>query len=318
MTTIYRLENPLGLLFLLIPIFVIIIFFLNKKIFKRGASISGVSDITSKKPSFKIIGYNFSIILLFIGMSLMAFSLSKPQSGIKKERYITQGIDIMIVLDVSGSMLIKDSLISPTRIDIAKSIISGFIDKRKGDRIGLVIFESTSMVKCPATLNHSLLKGIISKIYIDPNKRSSTAIGLGLASGINRLLKLTDNKSNSSKIIILVTDGANNTGEISPEAATNMAVSENIKVYTVGIGQDEEIDMELLEDIAKKTNAKFFYAKTSVELGNAFNEIDRLEKVEMESIEFARFNNIGYNVAMLGIILLAIGIFLNSLFFRRL
>ncbi len=316
--TIYRLENPWGLLFLIVPAVVLLIFLLNKRVFKKGASISGVSLITNKNPSFKIVGYYFAMALFFVGLFIATFSLSKPQSGIKKERYITQGIDIMISLDVSGSMLRKDSMVAPSRIDIAKVIINEFIDKRKGDRIGLVTFESSSMVKCPATLNHTLLKSIVSKIYIDPNKQTATAIGLGLASSVNRLLKITDNTLSSSKIVILVTDGANNTGEISPEAATKIAASENIKVYTIGIGENGEVDMDLLEDIASKTGAKFFYAKTSAELGSAFSEIDKLEKIEMESVEFARFNNIGYNVALFGIILLTIGIFLNSLIFRRL
>jgi len=312
---VYRLDNPLGLLFLLIPLLCIIILIAERFIFKKGVNITGVSNF-KKGFSLKIGGYYITIFLIILGLILMAFSLSKPQSGIKREKIISEGIDIMICLDVSGSMTIRD-FFTKSRIEGAKEILQKFIDKRKGDRIGLVTFAENSMLRCPATVNFDLLKKSIQRIEIDPNKQSSTSLGVGLASAINRLLKIKETKK-ESKIVILVTDGKNNSGEITPEAAMNIAVETGIKVYTVGIGDREEVDLDLLREIATKTNAKFFHAKTSGELEPIFEEIDKLEKVKIETVEFTRYKDIGYKYAFSGIIIMLAGLIMNSLFFKRL
>jgi len=249
----------------------------------------------------------------------MAFSISKPQSGIKKERIVSEGIDIMISLDVSGSMTTKDYM-GQSRIDGAKRIITDFIEKRKGDRIGLVTFGASSFLKCPPTVNYELLKGVIASLKIDPQDKfsSATAIGIGLASALNRLIQLKDNDKSESKIVILVTDGINNAGEINPDAAKDIAVNSDIKVYTVGVGSSEEVDVALLNDIATKTRGVFFHAKTSGELGYVFSEIDRLEKRKIETIEYTRYKDIGYKFAFWGIVILLLGLFMNGFLFKRL
>ena len=313
---VYRLDNPLGLLFLLIPLLSVIVLILSKFIFKKGANITGVSNFLNGI-SLKVGGYYFTIFLVILGMSLIAFSIAKPQSGIKREKIISEGVDIMLCLDVSGSMTIADYF-GKSRIDGAKEILQKFIDKRKGDRIGLVTFAETSLLRCPATVNFDLLKSIIQRIYIDPRRQSSTSLGVGLASAINRLLKIKENTKNNSKIVILITDGKNNSGEISPETAMNIAIETGIKVYTVGIGDREEVDLELLKEISQKTNAKFFHAKTTGELQAIFEEIDKLEKVKIETVEFTRYKDIGYLYAFAGIIIVLSGLLLNTLFFKRL
>lgn len=311
---IYRLDSPWALIFIIFPILCLIIFITSRFIYKKGVKITGVSDFErgfSLIPSF----YYLTIAIILFGLFIIAFSLSNPQYGIKKEKITTKGIDIMISLDTSGSMTIKDFL-KQSRIEGAKSILIKFIEKRKGDRIGLVTFADSSFLKCPATVNYNLLKSIINKIEIDPNKK--TAIGIGLASAINRILKVKEEKESLSKIVILVTDGKNNTGEISPEAATEIAVQTGIKIYTIGIGDKKEIDFDLLQNIADKTDGKFFHAKTSGELGNIFEEINKLEKHNIETIEFVRFNDVGYKFASIGIFFLLSGLILNILFFKRL
>lgn len=312
---VYRLDNPWGLLFLIFPLLVSAILIAGKFLFKKGANITGVSNFI-KGFSFKIGGYFITMFLIIVGMTLIAFSISKPQAGIKREKIISEGIDIMLCLDVSGSMTIRD-FFGRSRIDGAKEILQKFIDKRKGDRIGLVTFSESSLLRCPATINFDLLKKSIDRIYIDPTKQSSTSLGVGLASAINRLLKIKEGKL-ESKIVILVTDGKNNSGEITPEAAMNIAKETGIKVYTVGIGDREEVDLDLLQEIATKTNGKFFHAKTSGELEPIFDEIDRLEKVKIETVEFTRYKDIGYRYALSGIIIMISGLILNSLFFKRL
>ncbi len=316
--TIYRLDNPWAILFLLFPILCFCMVIFSRFIFKKGANITGISFYL-RGFSFNVAGYFLSLLLTLLGLFIIAFSLTKPQSGIKKEKIISQGIDIMICLDVSGSMLTNDFLKQP-RIEAAKSILLNFIDKRKGDRIGLVTFGESSMIKCPATLNYNILKTIISKIKIDPDKSNSsrTAIGVGLASAINRLLKLNDNEKPGNKIIILVTDGKNNSGEITPDAASEIAKQMGIKIYTIGIGFNEEIDMDILQRIADMTGSKFFHAQNSGELGPIFNEIDKIEKHKIESYEYTRFKDIGFKYAYIGIIVFLIGLFMNSFLFKRL
>ncbi|MCK4799208.1 MAG: VWA domain-containing protein [Spirochaetes bacterium] len=313
---IYRLDNPWALFFLLLPILCLITIIISKFIFKKGVKITGVSEF-EKGISIFSYGYYFTLFLIISGMFIVAFSLTKPQYGIKKEKIISEGIDIIIALDTSGSMTRPD-FFQQTRIEGAKKILVKFVDKRKGDRIGLVTFADSSFLKCPATINFNLLKSVINRIYIDPRQQRLTAIGIGLASAINRLLKIKDDVKLTSKIVILVTDGVNNTGEISPQAAIEIAAQTGIKVYTVGIGSSQEVDLDLLKTIADKTNGTFFHAKTSGDLGPVFEEINKLEKHKIETLEFTRFKNVGYKYAYLGIMLLIFGLLLNTIFFKRL
>ena len=314
--TIYRLDNPLALFFLIIPLGCTVFFFLSRFILKKGVRMSGTSGFRGTL-SLRVVGYYATIASILLGMFLIAFSLTKPQSGVKREKIVSEGIDIMIALDVSGSMLTNDSF-RQTRIDAAKAIIQKFIANRVGDRIGLVTFEESYMLKCPATVNFNLLNSVIQRIYIDPHKQTSTSIGVGLAAAVNRLLHIKDNNKPESKIVILVTDGINNSGEITPEAAQDIAKEFGIKVYTVGIGGRDEVDVKLLQQIADQTGGVFFHAKTSDELGPVFDKIDALEKHEIESYEYTRFKDIGYVWAAIGIVLMLIGIFLNGLAFKRL
>lgn len=312
---IYRLGSPWALLFLILPILCVVVIILSRFIFKKGVKITGVS-LFKKGFSLGPYGYFITIGLTLLGMLIIAFSLSKPQYGMKKEKIISLGVDIMIALDVSRSMLYKKN--NQPRIEAAKKIIVEFIKKRKGDRIGLVTFATTSFLRCPATINYDLLTRIIKKIFINPNKRSSTAIGLGLASAINRLIHLRDNEKIDSKIVILVTDGENNSGEITPTTATDIAKKMCIKIYTVGIGEADEIDIDLLKNIADKTGGRFYHAQSHGSLATIFDEIDELEKVKIEIMQFTRFKNIGYQYASLGIILMLLGLIMNTLFFKRL
>lgn len=311
-----RFDNILGFLFFLMPILTLLYYILSEKVIKHGALVSAVSCFSQKR-SWRVIGHYVSVILLFAGLFVMAFSLTRPQYGIQREKIISTGIDIVIALDTSPSMLIKDYK-NNTRINVAKSILSDFVEKRKNDRIGIVSFSTNSMIKSPATTNTDLLKKIISKIEIDPRKEGTTSIGVGMASAINRLIKLKDNTENKSKILILVTDGKNNSGEITPQAATDMAKQLGIKVYTVGIGSSEELDFELLGNIAKGTGGKFFHASTSNNIEEAFAEINQLEKQKIETVNFTRFKSIGYPIAAIGGLLFFLGLCGYSFLFRRL
>lgn len=311
-----RFDNILGFLFFLLPILTLLYYIFSEKIIKHGALVSAISGFRQKK-SWRVIAHYASVVLLFAGLFVIAFSLTRPQYGIQREKIISTGIDIVIALDTSPSMLIKDYK-NNTRINVAKGILSDFVEKRKNDRIGIVVFSTNSMIKSPATTNTNLLKRIISKIEIDSRREGTTSIGVGMASAINRLIKLKDNTENKSKILILVTDGKNNSGEITPQAATDMAKQLGIKVYTVGIGSSEELDFELLGNIAKGTGGKFFHASTSNNIEEAFAEINQLEKQKIETVNFTRFKSIGYPIAAIGGLLFLLGLCGYSFLFRRL
>lgn len=312
----FRFDNLLGFLFFLLPFLTLLYYLFSEKIIKHGAFVSAISGFNQKK-SWRVIAHYISVVLLFTGLFFIAFSLTRPQYGTQKEKIISTGIDIVIALDTSPSMLIKDYK-NNTRINVAKVILTDFVEKRKNDRMGLVVFSTNSIIKSPATTNTDLLKRIISKIEIDPRKEGTTSIGIGMASGINRLIKLKDNTQSKSKILILVTDGKNNSGEITPQAAADMAKQLGIKVYTVGIGSSEELDFELLGSIAKDTGGKFFHASTSNNIEEAFAEINQLEKQKIETVNFTRFKSIGYPIAAIGALLFLLGLCGYSFLFRRL
>ncbi len=311
-----RFDNLPGLLYLLLPVLLLAYYFISSRVIKKGVFLSEIS-IFKRDFSYKILFHYVSVVLLFLGLFLIAFSLSKPQSGAKREVTQYSGIDIMLVLDVSPSMLTKDYG-NYTRLDVAKLVTSNFVDKRHGDRLGLVTFSTNSFLKAPATNNYKLLKDILSRIFISPEKQGSTSIGLGLASGINRLLSIKDNAENQSKIIILITDGENNSGEITPQTATEIAKKSAIKIYTIGIGTAEELDMSLLKNIAEQTSGEFFFARNSNEIKATFDTIDTLEKQTLNTIEFTNFKNIGYIISIFGIIFFLCGLFLYTFIFRRL
>ncbi len=311
-----RFDNLPGLLYLLLPVLLLAYYFISSRVIKKGVFLSEISTF-KRDFSYKILFHYVSVVLLFLGLFLIAFSLSKPQSGAKREVTQYSGIDIMLVLDVSPSMLTKDYG-NYTRLDVAKLVTSNFVDKRHGDRLGLVTFSTNSFLKAPATNNYKLLKDILSRIFISPEKQGSTSIGLGLASGINRLLSIKDNAENQSKIIILITDGENNSGEITPQTATEIAKKSAIKIYTIGIGTAEELDMSLLKNIAEQTSGEFFFARNSNEIKATFDTIDTLEKQTLNTIEFTNFKNIGYIISIFGIIFFLCGLFLYTFIFRRL
>lgn len=309
-----RFNNITGFLFLIIPLIVLLYYFLSSSRIKKGVFLSDLGDFKFTF-SFRVIGYYFSVTLLFLGLFTMAFSLTEPQWGSSREIKQYSGIDIMIVFDVSPSMMVKDYG-NNTRFDVARYFVNNFIRQREGDRIGLVTFSEKSYLKSPATNNYDLLTDIVAGFEVPP--KGSTSIGLGLASGINRLLSITDNKNNQSKIIILVTDGENNSGEIAPQTASDIAKQSGIKIYTIGIGTAEELDMSLLQNIADQTGGEFYFAKNANEIKATFDSIDRLEKQTLETIVFTRYKNMGYAVSIIGTILFTAGLFLYTFAFRRL
>jgi Ca-activated chloride channel family protein len=240
----------------------------------------------------------FGMRMLAVGMLILA--LARPQTNLNRQDISVEGIDIVLAMDVSSSMLAED--LRPNRLEAAKDVAVDFINSRPDDRIGLVIFSGESFTQCPLTSNHALLINLYKDInfgMID----DGTAIGDGLATAVNRL---KDSKA-KSKVIILLTDGVNNMGSIDPQSAAEIAELYGIRIYTIGVGtvgtalfpvrtqfgiqyqrMEVKIDEALLQKMSALTNGKYFRATNRQKLQEVYKEIDRLEKSKIDVTEFSR------------------------------
>ena len=231
---------------------------------------------------------------------LLVASVARPQAGSRIETTSTLGVDIVIVLDASDSMRAED-FTPDHRLQAAKQSINTFIEGRASDRVGLVGFASVASTRCPLTLDHEMLLQLLEEVDFAPRNESGTAIGMGLATAVNRLR----DSDARSRVVVLLTDGANNEGQIGPEAAAAAAKALGVRVYTIGVGstgqvpmtiQDRrgrrvktmqyfELDEELLQAIADTTDGQYFNVRDAGAMDAVFETIDALEKTEIESRE---------------------------------
>lgn len=241
-------------------------------------------------------------VLRILSLSLLIVALARPRTvDISNKTKTTKGIDIVMAVDVSGSMLAKD--LKPNRMEALKEVAGNFASERPNDRIGLVVYASEAYTKTPVTSDKAVVLEAIKSIKYDQVLQDGTGIGMGLATAVNRL---KDSKA-KSKVIILLTDGVNNAGFIEPETAADIAKQYGIKVYTIGIGTNGmaefpyavapngqflfkmmkvEIDERLMQSIAKKTDGKYFRATSNSKLAEIYNEINKLETTEIEELKF--------------------------------
>ena len=236
-------------------------------------------------------------VLRATALVLLVAALARPQSGAREETMSTQGVDIVVALDTSGSMRAEDFGRS-NRLDVAKRTVAEFVSGRPSDRIGLVIFAALATTRCPLTLDHDMLGRFLEEVDFAPQEEDGTALGMGLATAVSRLRS----SPAKSKLVVLVTDGRNNRGQIGPDTAARMAQTLGIRVYTVGVGAEGEsrvpvetpfgrryvlqrldLDEALLESIARGTSGRYFRATDAEGLRQVFATIDSLEKTEIES-----------------------------------
>lgn len=245
--------------------------------------------------------------LRIFALSFMIIALARPRSvDVNSRTKTTQGIDIVMAMDVSGSMLAKD--LKPNRLEALKKVAAEFTDARPNDRIGIVVYAGESYTRTPVTSDKAIVKDAIKSIRYDDNiLKDGTGIGVGLATAINRL---KESKA-KSRVIILLTDGVNNTGFIDPRMASDMAKEYGIKVYTIGIGTNGnaefpyakapngsflykmmpvEIDQDLMKEIARKTDGKYFRATTNSKLKSIYDEINKLETTDIEEMKFYNYD----------------------------
>ncbi len=268
-------------------------------------------------------------ILRMLVVTLAIISLARPQTTSKGENVYSEGIDIILAIDISGSMLAED--FQPNRIEAAKGVAQEFITGRTNDRIGLVIFSGESFTQCPLTVDYEVLKSLIKPLKSGMIE-DGTAIGLGLANGINRL---RESKA-KSKVIILLTDGVNNRGEIDPITAAQIAQSFGIRVYTVGVGTvgeapypvqtpygtryqmvPVEIDEKVLRQVAQMTDGKYFRATDNRKLRAIYREIDALEKTRIEVRSFRRYTELFYSFVMAAVMLLLVDVGISRTWLRK-
>jgi Ca-activated chloride channel homolog len=267
-------------------------------------------------------------ILRTLTLVLLVLALARPQSSWRTQQTTVEGIDIMIALDISGSMLAED--FRPNRMEAAKLTALEFIDNRPGDRLGMTVFSGQSFTLCPLTTDHRLLKELASGVSTGMVE-DGTAIGDGLATAINRLRE----SQAISKVIILLTDGINNAGVIDPLTAAEIAALYDIRVYTIGVGssgpvpypfqtpygiqyQQVEIPVDeiLLETIARMTGGRYFWADNQQKLEEIYAEIDRMERSKTDVTEFSRKNDEFLPLVLLAFLLLGLEIVLRLSWLR--
>ena len=320
-----------GFLFLLLLIPALSVWYYFRQKYResevRFSSLTPFSEVSSTR---KERGRHLPFILRMAALALLIFALARPQSTSHGENVYSEGIDIVLALDISGSMLAED--FHPNRIEAAKAVAQEFINGRTNDRIGLVIFSSESFTQCPLTVDYPVLKNLLKPVK--PGMiEDGTAIGLGIANAVNRL---KDSKS-KSKIIILLTDGVNNRGEIDPTTAAQIAASYGIRVYTVGMGTIGEapypaqtpfgiryqmmpvdLDENALTKIAALTDGKYFRATDNTTLEKIYKEIDRLEKTRIEVRSYRRFTELFYSYVGLALLLLMVDVGISKTWLRKL
>lgn len=314
----FKFASPYFLL--LIPI--IIYLFLRKRS-NLGITVPGIEPLKAYKIKSK--KHLLGKYLILLSLILMCVALARPQMIYENRVVKKNGIDIAISLDLSQSMLQED--FSPNRLEKAKEVLGEFIDKRGDDRLSLIVFGGDAYTKVPLTFDHNVVKEMVSKLTVDDiTSNNRTAIGMGIGVALNRL----KNSEAKSKVIILLTDGENNSGEMSPSAAADIAKELGIKIYTIGIGARElqvptlfgyrtvknnELDENLLQNIAKTTGGEYFRAGDSKEFKEIFNKIDELEKTKIDGRSFYDKQEMFEGILKISLILLLIGVFFQYLIY---
>lgn len=312
----------LYLLLLIIPLIVWYVMRLSKT--QASFKLASTGAFRGVKSDFRVYMRHLPFALRMIALALMIVVVARPQSVDSWEETETQGIDIVLALDVSGSMLAQD--LEPDRLQAAKKVAAEFITDRPNDNIGLVIFAGESFTQCPLTTDHKVLLNLLNEIEFGMIE-DGTAIGLGLATSVNRL----KDSASESRIVILLTDGTNNSGQIAPLTAADLARSYGIRVYTVGAGtkgmaptpvntgfgmrlqnMPVDIDEKTLTEIAAMTGGQYFRAQDTEGLRQVYDEIDQMEKYLISVQNVTRRREL-----FLPFALFALGLILMELLLRR-
>lgn len=317
-------------LFLLLP--PLIIWYVLKR--KRQTAALNISSVQGFKTSGNWLAklHPLLIVIRLLALAVLIVALARPRTVDESTRIkTTRGIDIVMAIDVSASMLARD--LRPNRLEALKTVAARFINARPNDRIGLVEYAGESFTKTPLTSDKSIVLSSLRDLSYNTIIEPGTAIGMGLATAVNRLKE----SRAKSKVIILLTDGVNNTGFIDPKIASELALEFAIKVYTIGLGTNGmaqspigirpdgsfqygsiqvEIDEELLKQIAATTGGQYFRATSTTKLNEIYDEINKLEKTEIEEFKFSSYEEKYRPLALLAFVLLGLEVLLRHTLFR--
>lgn len=326
----FRFEDPAALtLLLLVPL----VFWLRARLSRGSASItySRVGMVRSARPGHGRLARWTPTLLR--GLALMAFvvALARPQTGIATQNVLTEGIDIVLALDVSSSMLAED--LEPNRIEATKTVAADFVAGRRNDRIGLVAFAGEAFTQAPLTIDYSVVQRLLAELEVGMIE-DGTAVGMGLATAVKRL----EASEAESKVVILLTDGRSNRGEIGPVTAAQMAQALGVRVYTIGAGSQGtarvpvpsrlggtryarmrvDIDEATLREVAELTGGRYFRATDTESLAAIYQEIDELERTEIEVENFTRYGEEFPLPLALGLLLVVAELALSQTILRKL
>lgn len=308
---------------LLIPLIIYIFLFNKKKVAIKYSSTKRLQHLGLKK----MVKHKIGKIVIMTSLILLSIALARPQLTQEIAPIKESGIDIAILLDVSGSMESVD--IKPNRLEVSRSTIDDFIKERPSDQLALIVFSGTAYTRIPLTLDHDILTQSLQEITTDSVNEDGTAIGMAISVGLNRLKK----SDSVSKIMILVTDGDNNAGAINPNTASELAKEMGIKIYTIGVGTDETIipvqimgqstyqrydgglNEALLQEIAETTGGQYYRAKDSKALSQIFENINQLETSDFDQNNFKQYKELAFILIKIALVLFLIGLFLDRYYF---
>jgi Ca-activated chloride channel family protein len=328
----FRFATPIA--FVLLAIVPLLILWLIR--YKRGRTsdivYSDLRLVKAARPGGRVWAEFVSPGVRLLGLALLIVALARPQTGNVNTETTTEGIDIILTLDISGSMKAEDFK-PQNRLYVSKEVIKDFIRSRTNDRIGLVVFARESFTQCPLTLDYNILLNFLDQVTFDMVE-DGTAIGMAIANSCNRL----KDSPAKSKVIILLTDGVNNAGEINPVTAAEIAKTLGIRIYAIGAGKpgpapypvddpvfgrryvnvENEIDEESLRQIAQLTDGKYYRAKDVAGLKETYDEISSLETTKIETKQYLQFKELYMYLMTLGFGLILVEVVISQTRFRKL
>ena len=324
-------EYP-GLLWLLVTPALLVLHYIYLELAGRHPHMRVSTSVpwTLKRSPFMSVMRHVPFVLRIFALSMVIVAIARPRSSEQMERVDTEGIDIILAMDVSTSMLARD--LTPDRINASKDIAIEFISQRPSDRMGIVVFAGESFTQCPLTTDRATLINLMKEVQTDIIE-DGTAIGNGLATAVARM-KDSDAKS---RVVILLTDGVNNRGEISPQMAAEIAKTYGVRVYTIGVGKEGmapypvmtpwgveiqnvkvEIDEALLSEIAESTGGRYFRATDNTKLAEIYSEINKMEKARTTIDSFPIYKELFGAYALMALLALMLELFINWFVIRRL
>ena len=327
----YRFEDP-RLLIILLVIPVLVYLYVGRR-YGRSATIL-YSDVESLRRSDmrKTGRYHHGLFAIRVAaLAVFIAAFARPQTGVTSETVSTEGIDIVLAMDVSSSMLAED--LEPNRLEAAKVVAAEFVAGRRNDRIGLVVFAGEAFTQAPLTLDQSVITDLLTQMEVGMIE-DGTAVGMGLATAVKRLQV----SEAESKVVVLLTDGRSNTGEIGPVTAAQMAQALGMKVYTIGVGSrgiarvpvddpivgrryvsmQVDVDEPTLQEVAETTGGRYFRATDRESLAQIYSEIDALETTEIEVQNFTSYGELFHYPLAAGLVLLFLEVGLGQTFLRKL